>query len=188
MQYISKMSKRQLKPEESFIMFSRFVLVLICVLENVALNRSAWQQDTSFNFMAYRAVDGKKASLSTYGGECVTSQFANTTEWRVDLGNVLSIHHILIQFATDNRVWGKICILQLYLLNAPNWRPLSLDARTQARTQAHTHIHTHTHTHTLQYHSAIPNTPIRKSHMTWQSCYVMACRWWYTCINHQIWF
>ena len=121
-------------------MFSRFAVVFKCLLENVALNKAAWQRDTTFNFMAYKAVDGRKSSLTIYVGECVTSQFTNTTEWRVDLGNVLSIHHILIQFATDTKVWGKLCILQLYLLNAPNCLPVSLDIASVTRYMVMKHL------------------------------------------------
>ena len=65
-----------------------------------------WQEDEIFNSTAYRAVDGRTSSLTEYGGDCAQSDLKNTTEWRVDLENILSIHHILIQFATDNQVWG----------------------------------------------------------------------------------
>ena len=84
----------------------------MCVLENVALNKPAWQDDI-FNFTAHMAVDGRKSRLTVYGGDCTTSDFKNTTEWRVDLENILSIHHILIQFATDYRDKGTICLLLL---------------------------------------------------------------------------
>ena len=83
------------------------------VLENVALNKPAWQDDDIFNFTAHRAVDGRKSSLTVYGGDCTNSDLKNTTEWRVDLENILSIHHILIQFATDNKDWGIICITNI---------------------------------------------------------------------------
>ena len=84
----------------------------MCVLENVALNKPVWQDDI-FNFTAHRAVNGRKSRLTVYGGDCTNSDLKNTTEWRVDLGNILSIHHILIQFVTDNRDWGTICLLLL---------------------------------------------------------------------------
>ena len=78
------------------------------VLENVALNKPACQDDDFFNFTAHRAVDGRKSSLTVYGKDCVNSDRKNTTEWRVDLENILSIHHIRIQFATNNRDRGTI--------------------------------------------------------------------------------
>ena len=54
-------------------------------------------------------MDGKKSNLDLYGGECTASAFIKSTaEWRVDLGHVQSIHHIFIQYATNNTVWGEI--------------------------------------------------------------------------------
>ena len=78
-------------------------------LENVALHKPAWQQHPYFNtaFGASLAVDGRKANLSEYGGECVASSFGSTAEWRVDLQSVLSIHHISIQYSQNKPVWGK---------------------------------------------------------------------------------
>ena len=67
-----------------------------------------WQQDTLLNFTAARAVDGRKESLSIFGSDCVLSQYASTAEWRVDLETVVSIHHIFIQYATNNLPWGKV--------------------------------------------------------------------------------
>ena len=87
----------------------------ICVLENAALNKPSWQDDDFFNFTAHRAVDGRKSSLTVYGEDCVNSDLKNTTEWRVDLENMLSIHHILIQFATDDKDWGTICFYCCYV-------------------------------------------------------------------------
>ena len=78
---------------------------------NVALNKPAWQDDDIFNFTAHKAVDGRKSSLTVYGEDCANSDRKNTTEWRVDLGNILSIHHILIQFATDTK--DRMLIFQI---------------------------------------------------------------------------
>nr|XP_022297668.1 uncharacterized protein LOC111107024 [Crassostrea virginica]XP_022297669.1 uncharacterized protein LOC111107024 [Crassostrea virginica] len=75
--------------------------------ENIALNKTAWQQDFRSDFSSARAVDGRKKSLSIYGADCVISQYAYTAEWRVDLEAVVSIHHILIQYATENLPWGE---------------------------------------------------------------------------------
>ena len=58
--------------------------------------------------MSAKAVDGRKDSLSIFGSDCVRSLYNYTTEWRVDLGAVISIHHIFIQYATDNLPWGIV--------------------------------------------------------------------------------
>lgn len=78
-------------------------------LENIAINKTAWQQ---YNYSNYRweaefAVDGKKLDLSANGGQCAVSSGRATAEWRVDLGEVYSIHHIFIQYRTDNTPWGN---------------------------------------------------------------------------------
>lgn len=78
-------------------------------LENVALHKSAWQKHPFHNdeFNALLAVDGRIKDLSIWGGECVTSGNYETAEWRVDLKNVLSIHHIVMQYSQSKPVWGK---------------------------------------------------------------------------------
>lgn len=78
-------------------------------LENIAINKTAWQQ---YNYSNYRwgaefAVDGKKSDLSANGGQCAVSSGRATAEWRVDLGEVYSIHHIFIHYRTDNTPWGN---------------------------------------------------------------------------------
>nr|XP_022288792.1 multiple epidermal growth factor-like domains protein 11 isoform X2 [Crassostrea virginica] len=90
-------------------------LLICCILggnsvwtyENMALNKTVWQQDTFLNFTAARAVDGRKDSLSIFGSDCVLSRYTYTAEWRVDLQAVVSIHHIFIQYATNNLPWDK---------------------------------------------------------------------------------
>ncbi|XP_078338984.1 uncharacterized protein LOC111101455 [Crassostrea virginica] len=101
---------------------ARLSALISCLLggamcfENVALNKSAWQQDTKFNYLANRGVDGHKSYLHMYSEECVTSEYNATSAWRVDLENVLSIHHISIQFATNNNSWNKDNELTKYFL------------------------------------------------------------------------
>nr|XP_022289715.1 uncharacterized protein LOC111101490 [Crassostrea virginica]XP_022289716.1 uncharacterized protein LOC111101490 [Crassostrea virginica] len=90
--------------------------LIVFSFENVALNKSAWQQDTKFSLLANRGVDGHKSYLHMYSEECVTSRYNATSAWRVDLEKVLSIHHISIQFATNNYSWNKDNELTKYFL------------------------------------------------------------------------
>ncbi|XP_078328585.1 uncharacterized protein LOC111112273 isoform X2 [Crassostrea virginica] len=80
--------------------------------ENLALHQPAWQSSTwSFNGVSYTAelaVDGWYTDLNFLRGQCAVSKYEQTNaEWRVDLGAVKSIHHVFIQYATDNIVWDK---------------------------------------------------------------------------------
>ena len=54
-------------------------------------------------------MDGEYTDLGVYGGQCAVSYGGQTAEWRVDLGGVKYIHHVLIQYATGNKVWGIVC-------------------------------------------------------------------------------
>ena len=78
----------------------------------MALHKSAWQLHPlgSDELNALLAVDGRIKDLSIRGGECVTSaNYKITAEWRVDLKNVLSIHHIVMQYSQSKSVWGMYC-------------------------------------------------------------------------------
>lgn len=78
---------------------------------NVALNKSTWQKYVYVgrSWGAERAVDGQKTNLSELGNQCTVSGNRKTTaEWKVDLGKVYQIHHIFIQYRTDNLEWSKI--------------------------------------------------------------------------------
>ena len=79
-------------------------------LENLALKKPTWQQYPSV-LGAEKAVDGRFTDMSVWGGQCVSSfGRRSTTEWRVDLEAILSVHHIFIQFLTGNKTWGKTFI------------------------------------------------------------------------------
>lgn len=53
-----------------------------------------------------KAVDALKDP--TYnGGQCAISKGGETALWRVDLGDLSSIHHIIIYPRTENSLWGK---------------------------------------------------------------------------------
>ena len=52
------------------------------------------------------AVDGLKQNLDA--GHCEMSMDLLIAEWWLDLGGILNIHHIFIQYVTGNRVWGAL--------------------------------------------------------------------------------
>ena len=92
-----------------------FKFVVCCFTENLALHKPGWQNSTllSYTGVSYTAdlaVDGQYTDLAWRGGQCAMSDdYQTTAEWRVDLGDVRSIHHIVIQYATDDEVWGTVC-------------------------------------------------------------------------------
>ena len=78
--------------------------------ENLALHKTGWQSGTLWSGSgAERAVDGRYTDLDVYRGQCAASDGGQTAEWRVDLGGVRSIHHIVTHYATGNKVWGTVC-------------------------------------------------------------------------------
>lgn len=99
--------------------YEKRILHFGCTLtENLALNKLTWQSNPSGSYgTANRAVDGLKSDLTLFGGQCAASEFPGyrTAEWRVDLGKITSIHHISIQYLTENLPWGSIYILRLMM-------------------------------------------------------------------------
>ena len=85
--------------------------------ENLALHQPAWQSSTdSSHTGADRAVDGRYTNLRWGGGQCAASErFGRTVEWRVDLGGVRNIHHIVILSMTRKIVWGTVFFKSIQL-------------------------------------------------------------------------
>ena len=86
------------------------LLLFFCFTENLALNKPTWQNSTLWSITgADRAVDGQYTDLRGWAGHCAASDLEQSTaEWRVDLGVVKNIHHVFLQYATDNTVWGTL--------------------------------------------------------------------------------
>ncbi|XP_078330369.1 uncharacterized protein LOC144624440 [Crassostrea virginica] len=96
--------------------------VLLCLFvqayENLALHQPAWQSNTlrssntGVSYTADLAVDGR------YGGQCALSDWDQTVEWRVDLGRVKNIHHVLIHHV--ERYLGRLLGFSVYISNTAN--------------------------------------------------------------------
>lgn len=80
----------------------------MCFLVNVALHKPSWLKNPFLDLYGYAnlAVDGQKTNLRL-GHDCTMSGNDKVeAEWHVDLGNILSINHIVIQLATNGDPWG----------------------------------------------------------------------------------
>lgn len=80
--------------------------------ENIALHKPTWQEHPWSDDRFYRgenAVDGIYKDRSANGGKCtISANNESTALWRVDLGSVVSISHIVIYYRTDNKPGMKI--------------------------------------------------------------------------------
>jgi hypothetical protein len=88
--------------------------------ENIAQNKPAWQlnqhQPGSATSDASNAVDGLRSNLGYGAGQCAMSDGSKqTATWRVDLQGILSIHHIIIYYRTENMAWGKRLYNSLFI-------------------------------------------------------------------------
>ncbi|XP_061180694.1 uncharacterized protein LOC133189316 [Saccostrea echinata] len=80
------------------------------MFNNIALRKPAWQQYMfpSSSWGADKAVDGKYSIRTAAGEQCtISDNNKRTATWWVDVGGVLSIHHITIYFRTDDLLWDE---------------------------------------------------------------------------------
>nr|XP_022309926.1 multiple epidermal growth factor-like domains protein 6 [Crassostrea virginica] len=91
-----------------------FLCLSVQAYENLALHKLTWQSSTYRDYTADLAVDGQ------YTGLCAVSDWGHTTvEWRVDLGGVKNIHHVLIHHDNDLVPWLFLGF-SVYISNTTN--------------------------------------------------------------------
>ncbi|XP_056003613.1 uncharacterized protein LOC130049702 [Ostrea edulis] len=89
---------------------SEHLVVSLFFTDNIALGKHAKQlyPIQPSLWAADLAVDGMRSDLSSYGEQCtISADEKQTAKWWVDLGGVLSIHHITIYYRTENKGWGS---------------------------------------------------------------------------------
>ena len=81
-------------------------------LEHVALGKPTWQQHPYYTYRwgVKIAVDEKYSDMSYFAGKqyAISAYSKRTAEWRVDLGRLISIHHVFIQYLTNNQPWSML--------------------------------------------------------------------------------
>ena len=90
--------------------FVKVYYYLFVLHKNLAFNKPAWQSSTyASDTGADHAVDGQYTDLRWWARQCAVSEWGQrTAEWRVDLGGVKNIHHVFLQYATNNYLWGTV--------------------------------------------------------------------------------
>ena len=103
--------------------------------ENLALGKSAWQQTTySPNWGADKGVDGLYTRLDAWGDQCtISGDYQSTAEWRVDLGGVFSIHHIFIQYRTEEIAWSNYTIFYRLIISGYVFKHQKANIRFECR-------------------------------------------------------
>nr|XP_034319110.1 uncharacterized protein LOC105334073 isoform X2 [Crassostrea gigas] len=75
-------------------------------LENLSFGKETWQSSTFSDGTSDKAVDGHFESLKWDGKQCSLTIPSTKATWRVNLGRVYAIDHVVFMFRTDNLPWG----------------------------------------------------------------------------------
>lgn len=76
-------------------------------LENLSLKKNTWQSSTNLQATNDKAVDGRFDSRKWDGGQCTLTTPSTKATWKVDLGRVYALDHVVLIFRTDNEAWGR---------------------------------------------------------------------------------
>lgn len=84
-----------------------FTCVWIIETVNLALRKPTWENnpwpELERDYGSENAGDGMYKNRSDAGGQCTISDDGKyTAEWRVNLGSVVNIKHIIIYYRTDH--------------------------------------------------------------------------------------
>ena len=85
--------------------------------ENFVLNKPTWplhlipytsSSEYAQSWTSDKAVEGLKKDLTAFRRQCTISvDYKTTAEWRVDLGDIFSVHHIVIYYRTEKSKQGN---------------------------------------------------------------------------------